>query len=453
MDKISNSLFLFFLGKSTIINTMRGLDARAAEAANVGITECTSTVNEYSDPKNPNLIYYDFLGVGTPKFPRDKYFENIKKVTKDEIEIQQYDFFLIISADRFTENDLWLAEQFNHIEKPFYFVRTKIDQSLDNEKHDYPEDYDENRILQKIRDNCYNGFGKMQVNKINHLDVQDLKVFLISGKLWHSMQWDFPSMVKSLTEDLPAIKRQAIIHSVHNLSKEIIRQKADLLRSNVWKMAMVSSLGGTVPIPFFSTLSDSYIINRYNAHFKATLGLDEESLKTIAQMHGCTFEQFSKHMLSSCWSQFFSCAPVLNAASVICDATEKGLKNAAEEGIKTAAEESIKIAATRIVRESGTGIIWKLGTGIRESLCTFHRELAKTFARDSAATFARDSATTIARESAVIVADFVPVIGVVVGATINYNAMKYRLNKLIGEMEEAAYCVLAFVKDSSIRKV
>ncbi|CAF5178299.1 unnamed protein product, partial [Rotaria sp. Silwood1] len=68
-------------------------------------------MTEYPDPKHPNLIYYNLPGVRMPSYPRDQYFEIIKKQTKDGVDIRDFDFFLIVSASRFTENDIWLAEQ------------------------------------------------------------------------------------------------------------------------------------------------------------------------------------------------------------------------------------------------------------------------------------------------------------------------------------------------------
>ena len=478
---------------------MRGLKPTDSGAATVNIIECTNTVNEYPDPKNPNVIYYDFPGVGTSKFPRDEYFKNIKKVTKDEIDIKQYDFFMIISADRFTENDLWLAEKLERMEKPFYFIRTKIDRNLEDRKRDYPNDYDEKNTLQEIRHNCHIQLNEMQRDKTNSSNRSILKVFLISGRLDYTDKWDFSFMMKSLTEDLPFIQRNAIIHSVHNFSKETIKQKADLLRSEVWKMAMASGFCGAVPIPFFSALPDYYIVNKYTAYFKATLGLDEESLKQIAKMHGRTFKELLEYMLSSPWSTFFQYGLVLSASAVplAADATQEAFKSAAGEGMKTAAGESIKIATGEGIKKAAeqgfieiaggaikrggiqfmnvpqSNIIDFMSSGIsgdvlqaggeftmgsvrtigKQSANTFGKEAVSAMAKESADTIGKEAVSTMAKESAGTITKFIPVAGSIFGGTVNYYSMKYRLNKLIGEMEKAAYHVLDFVKNSSINQL
>ena len=89
------------------------------------------------------------------------------------------------------------------MEKPFYFIRTKIDQSLEDRKRNYPKEYDERNTQQKIRDNCHIQLEEMQRDKTNSSNRSILKVFLISRKLDCTDKWDFPLMMKSLTKDLP----------------------------------------------------------------------------------------------------------------------------------------------------------------------------------------------------------------------------------------------------------
>ena len=47
-------------------------------AADVGPTECTMDISDYSHPNNPMLKFWDLPGVGTPRFRKDEYLEAIK---------------------------------------------------------------------------------------------------------------------------------------------------------------------------------------------------------------------------------------------------------------------------------------------------------------------------------------------------------------------------------------
>jgi hypothetical protein len=84
---------------------------------------------------------------------------------------------LIISRTRFTENDLWLANEIIKNGKRFFFIRTNIDQDLYNEKIDHPKTYNESLVLSRMRENCLAHIGTVDVNA---------NVFLISGRINHT---------------------------------------------------------------------------------------------------------------------------------------------------------------------------------------------------------------------------------------------------------------------------
>jgi len=81
---------------------------------------------------------------------------------------------LIVSRTRFTENDLWLANEIKKFGKKFFFIRTNLDQDLINEKNDHPKTYNETLVLDRIRENC-----------LAHIRTVDdtANVFLISGRI------------------------------------------------------------------------------------------------------------------------------------------------------------------------------------------------------------------------------------------------------------------------------
>lgn len=79
-----------------------------------------------------------------------------------------------MSRTRFTENDLWLANEVKRNSKRFFFIRTNIDQDLYNEKVDHPKAYNETVILNRIRENCL-----VHVRTVDETP----NVFLISGRI------------------------------------------------------------------------------------------------------------------------------------------------------------------------------------------------------------------------------------------------------------------------------
>ena len=135
-------------GKSTFVNAFRGIDNRDETAAPTGVVETTMEPESYPHPRYPNVILWDLPGVGTTRFPADQYLKHVG--------FEKYDFFIIISADRFTENDAKLAQEIKKMGKKFYFIRSKIDNNLRDAERSQRK-YDEGETLQKIRENCIQG--------------------------------------------------------------------------------------------------------------------------------------------------------------------------------------------------------------------------------------------------------------------------------------------------------
>ena len=135
-------------GKSSFVNAFRGIDGRHESAAPTGCVETTTDIKPYSHPNYPNVTLWDLPGVGTTKFPAEKYL----KLTGFET----FDFFIIISDTRFRENDVKLMKEIQKMGKNFYFVRSKIDNDLRAEERSQ-RNFNRQKTLTKIRQNCIQG--------------------------------------------------------------------------------------------------------------------------------------------------------------------------------------------------------------------------------------------------------------------------------------------------------
>ncbi|XP_052787340.1 T-cell-specific guanine nucleotide triphosphate-binding protein 2-like [Mya arenaria] len=177
------------VGKSSFINTFRGLKPTDPDAAAVGTTETTMEVKAYPHPKHKNFVLYDLPGVGTQQFPRESYVE--------EVDFNKYDFYMILSATRFTENDAWLGQKVKEQGKKFFFVRTKIDFDMYNEKKDSGENFNEERSLRKIREDAE-----------RNLRGLNAKVYLISNELRKINLFDFDRLMQDVIEGAPQVKKE-----------------------------------------------------------------------------------------------------------------------------------------------------------------------------------------------------------------------------------------------------
>ncbi|XP_045187842.2 T-cell-specific guanine nucleotide triphosphate-binding protein 2-like [Mercenaria mercenaria] len=207
-------------GKSAFINAIRDVCADDEGGAEVGVTETTMELTPYKHPKNPNFIVWDMPGVGTPKYPKDKYLTCVK--------FDRYDFFMILSKSRFTEEDLWLAKQIQERKKRFYFVRTNIDIDIYNDSRAHPKSHSAQDVMGKVRQDCH--------TNLDAADIEAPLVFLIDNH--DKLKYEFGQLELQLLQDSDSLKMEAIALSLSVLTSEVLQKKKDVLEKRIAEKAM-----------------------------------------------------------------------------------------------------------------------------------------------------------------------------------------------------------------------
>ena len=154
---------------------------------------------------------------GTPSCPDVKNF-------CEKVDLKKYNIFLILSAFRFTNNNLQVAKKVESMNKSFFFVRTKIDQDIEDQKFDYKEK-DEESILSEIRED-------FQEN-LSGLEGSNKKVFLISNR--HQEKWDFPCLREAILDALLPHQRDSLILSLTADTKDVMKLKVKALQGNSYR--------------------------------------------------------------------------------------------------------------------------------------------------------------------------------------------------------------------------
>ncbi|KAM8755521.1 interferon-inducible GTPase 5-like [Acanthopagrus schlegelii] len=257
-------------GKSTFVNSFRGVDNKAEGAAPTGCVETTSVVTPYPHPNYPNVTLWDLPGVGTTKFPADQYLNHVG--------FETFDFFIIISATRFTENDVKLAQEIKRMGKKFYFVRSKIDSDLYNQKRSQRE-FNETETKEQIRDNCTQGLQEQ--------GIQSPQVFLVSSFELHLH--DFSLLHETLERELPEHKRNALLFAMPNISQQIINKKKEAFHDKIKYVATLSAAAAGVPVPGLSIAVDVALLVGVVTQYIFGFGLDIPSLKRLAGNTGVPF--------------------------------------------------------------------------------------------------------------------------------------------------------------------
>ncbi|XP_052787384.1 uncharacterized protein LOC128222434 isoform X1 [Mya arenaria] len=256
-------------GKSSLINTIRGMVPDHPLAAMVDVVEATVKPMPYPHPTNKNVILWDLPGVGTPNFLR-KYYE-------EKVHLKDFDFFIIVGCKRFTDDDAWLTEIILKMKKKVYLVRSHIDSDLYNEKIDHPTKYSEKESLDKIRKSTIS-----MLNEISHkLRFYDVPVFLMCTKMAFTKKYDYELFQEKLVYALPELKQKAMVLTLSVLTQTAIEQKVNVLLEQIEMIGSAFGFLGTITgiSTFWQWFQKDTIIQEQIHHFRTQLGLDEDTLR------------------------------------------------------------------------------------------------------------------------------------------------------------------------------
>ncbi|RXN10214.1 interferon-inducible GTPase 5-like protein [Labeo rohita] len=256
-------------GKSSFVNALRGLPNDDRNAAPTGSVETTMKPSMYQHPFMPNVKIWDLPGIGSPKFRAKKYLKDVNFHT--------YDFFLIVTSERFKENDIELASAIKKSKKLFYFIRTKIDNDVRAESQ--KKNFDERTLLENIREDC----------KVNLLKVGIPRIFLVSS--FHLEKYDFQKLVNTLEDELPKNKTFALIQSLPVYSLEALTKKKTYFKKLIWLNALAAGLGAIPPIPGLSLACDYFIIKKFFQQVFLGFGLSNQALEALSERVNKPVEQ------------------------------------------------------------------------------------------------------------------------------------------------------------------
>ncbi|KAM4015482.1 interferon-inducible GTPase 5-like [Anomaloglossus baeobatrachus] len=255
-------------GKSTFVNAIRGMNDEEEGSAKTGVVEMTEKPTPYVHLQYPNVTVWDLPGIGTPSFAADSYLQSV--------DFSRYDFFIIISSERFKKNDIDLAKAIQAMNKKFYFVRSKVDSDLHACKVRRTKTFNEGNILNEMRNNC--------IQSLRDGGITEPHVFLLS--FLELDKFDFHIMQDTLEKELPEQKRHIFLISLPNISLPVLEKKRQAFKKDIWLWALLSGGVAAVPIPGLSVALDIGILVKAMKTYMNAFGLDEKSLKKLADTFG-----------------------------------------------------------------------------------------------------------------------------------------------------------------------
>ncbi|XP_053377791.1 T-cell-specific guanine nucleotide triphosphate-binding protein 2-like [Mercenaria mercenaria] len=255
-------------GKSSLINALRGLKPRDKGAAAVGVSETTKTIQSYPYPGHDHVILKDYPGIGTQDFSKDDYMEKTKLLDSSVI--------VIVSSERFTENDLWIAKKAMEVHRNVLFVRTKIDTDLRNSREDDPDNFSEYTCMKIIRTGIESNIDKGKLDLQNYRDV----IYLITSR--DKTKYDFVSLVDKL-KSLLSMKVKALCYLLYVHMEKTIKSKTETVEKEFIGRKVASVVTGFLPIPKLESTLDTYHVTKIFETCRERYCIDKASLKQFAE--------------------------------------------------------------------------------------------------------------------------------------------------------------------------
>ncbi|XP_060589164.1 interferon-gamma-inducible GTPase 10-like [Ruditapes philippinarum] len=267
-------------GKSSFINAILNLKVDDEGAAFTDVKETTLERKRYEHPANKNIVFWDLPGVGTKHFKQEDYLNKVK--------LNEYDFFILVSSERFSENDCWLAEEIRKMDKRFFFVRTKVDNDINAEKRSRKKNRrTPETILDLIRSDCK--------ECLNNLGFPESHVFLVDNL--SPYLFDFDRLSKQLIEDAPKRKRETLLFSIKGYACQVINEKKKHLEKRIPLISLGSAvvpISAAVPIPGLGLSVDFAVIISEITFYREQFGLTDDDIKDTAEFLGLREEELKE---------------------------------------------------------------------------------------------------------------------------------------------------------------
>ena len=250
-------------------------------AAAVGAKETTRELKAYDHPTNPKIKFWDLPGIGTPNYPD-------MATYCEKVELEKFNAFLILTAIRFTKNDLELAAKIKSINKNFFLIRTKIDENV--RAGSRMRSFDEKAMLQEIRSDSAENLGDLLSDKRD--------IFLISN---HDRdKWDFARLLQAILDALPTYQRESMVLSLGNsVTTDIFLKKVEVLRGRIRYVATLSAAVAFFPIPGLSIAVDVGLILKEFAFYRSQLDLPETGTAKFEKLHVTTQAAVTKLIITT----------------------------------------------------------------------------------------------------------------------------------------------------------
>jgi energy-coupling factor transporter ATP-binding protein EcfA2 len=292
------------VGKSTLVNTLRGLPPTAQGAAPVSTLQMTGVKVPYNEdgfesPYSPGVIYHDLPGCGTTAVPAcgPLYYEAFN--------MDRFDAFVLVTSGRVEDSDIQmyreLIDRKEHSttkeckkserrftcqqnggvgRRPVFIARSKMDLDIGQEFEDFFRSPSE--TLASVRKELEEEFGVVgpTANAVSLAGQMATKsqlpsrVYLLSGRLKDMYKFDFPTLRNDLAASLSTTKRNKFVASMLTYETTMVDARSEAAVDVVHAHALLAGANaGINSIPFLGTAATIGIILSMNEEIGRCFGL------------------------------------------------------------------------------------------------------------------------------------------------------------------------------------
>ena len=184
--------------------------------------------------------------------------------------MSDYDIVLIFVNNALSEDDIWMAGELRKLEKPFSFVRSKIDVDIDNAIHDGK---DPEMIIPEIR---------RQLKEALDAELEYTNcMFLISSR--KPDLGEMSDLIMYIEATMDGFKAQVLLFSIHPMTKNILERKHKMLKArlvNVTAFA-VSLVALPVPVPGVDVAVNYALLAREVGHYMHVFEVQPEFVNSL----------------------------------------------------------------------------------------------------------------------------------------------------------------------------